>query len=246
VLSKQLALVTILFSLSLVVPATLCEAIDISKKTDEREPQAQSAPPLNLTVTQAMARFGATGRAELKDKFKIAGEKYPPAKISLIGLKQERLLCLFAGDKKQKLIAKFPLSTFSGKLGPKLKEGDLQIPEGVYKITGLRASFRLSLCVDYPNDFDKRQAMADHRTNLGGDILIHNGTKSTGCLVLSMDDMAQIFTAAHDIGCKNLALIIAPCNLTSTKPEMDMSKQPKWLAGLYKKLGQQLNQYKWQ
>ncbi|MBU6452727.1 MAG: hypothetical protein KGS72_13155 [Cyanobacteria bacterium REEB67] len=205
-------------------------------------PPVEPAPPLNLTVPQALARFAGPARVALKDEFARAGVPYPPAKLTLVGLKQERVVLLFAGA-KPKLIAQWPLSTFSGKLGPKLREGDLQIPEGTYKITGLRASFRLSVLVDYPNRFDRLQAAADKRTHLGGDILIHNGTHSTGCLVLSIDDMAQIFTAAHDVGCANVTLIIAPCNLSKGKPALDMASQPGWLPLHYEHLRRQLSQY---
>jgi hypothetical protein len=219
------------------------EAIAAEQKVGATaSPLVRPAPPLNLTVPQALARFSGPARILLKEEFARAGLTYPPAKMTLVGLKEERVVCLFAGD-KPKLVATLPLSTFSGKLGPKLREGDLQIPEGVYKITGLRASFRLSVLVDYPNRFDRIKARADHRTNLGSDILIHNGTHSTGCLVLKMDDMAQIFTAAYDVGCANMTLIIAPCNVLKHKPALDMASQPKWLPELYDDLKKRLRDY---
>jgi hypothetical protein len=128
----------------------------------------------------------------------------------------------------------------SGELGPKLKEGDMQVPEGFYKTSALDAGTHRCLWVDYPNREDKANARADHRTTLGGNIQIHEGVYSTGCVVLSHDDMAELFVLAHDAGINNISLIIAPCNLLVKEPPIDLSKQPKWLPKLYKNLRKEL------
>ena len=197
-------------------------------------------PPLGLTVKQALAKFGPEARAVLKEKFASANQKYPPDKLLLIGLKTERKILMFADNKysnfKPVLIATFPLTTFSGTLGPKLRQGDLQIPEGYYAITGLAASFRLALKVAYPNQFDCQMAKRENRTNLGGDILVHNGTVSTGCLVVSMPDMQEIFIATNDVGVRNVSLVIAPCNLVYPPKDCGLPGQPAWVSELYKKL----------
>ena len=61
-------------------------------------------------------------------------------------------------------------AAFSGTLGPKLREGDGQIPEGIYGIGYLNpnSSYYLSLKVTYPNASDRARAKKDGRTNLGG------------------------------------------------------------------------------
>jgi murein L,D-transpeptidase YafK len=70
----------------------------------------------------------------------------------------------------------------SGKAGPKLREGDGQVPEGIYRIDGLNpnSSYHLSLKLNYPNDFDLEQARTEGRTELGGDIFIHGKAVSIG------------------------------------------------------------------
>jgi TonB family protein len=200
-------------------------------------------PPLGLTVKQAMQRFGPPARAALKKRFAQAGIAYPAAKITMIALKQERMVYLFAENKSPVLIGSYPLSTFSGKLGPKLRQGDLQIPEGVYEIDGRAASFRLALNVKYPNEFDLRMASQDKRTALGSDILVHNGTVSTGCLVLTMPDMQELFIAASDVGLNDVTLIIAPCNLLTSSAGTDFSRQPAWVPQLYSDLKKKLARY---
>ncbi len=65
---------------------------------------------------------------------------------------------------------------------PKFKEGDGQIPEGIYGIEYLNpnSKFHLSMKINYPNSFDKEMAKIDNRKNLGGDIMIHGSNKTIG------------------------------------------------------------------
>jgi len=195
---------------------------------------AQIPPPLGLTVPQALKKYGASARKQLREECAEAGISYPPKRLTIVGLKDEKLLLLFGGNESVKLIHSFPLVSFSGVLGPKLKEGDLQIPEGIYRVTGLAASFRLTLKLNYPNEMDRKNAAVDGRTKLGGDILVHGGSVSTGCLVISMDDMQQVFVAVNDVGISNTKVIIAPCDLTKREAPVDMKTQPQWLPALYK------------
>ena len=59
----------------------------------------------------------------------------------------------------------YKMTAFSGKLGPKLKEGDRQIPEGIYCVEYMNpnSSYHLSFKVSYPNDFDKAMAASRAR-----------------------------------------------------------------------------------
>ena len=68
----------------------------------------------------------------------------------------------------------------------KLKEGDGQVPEGIYHIDSLNPNsmFHLSIRLDYPNSFDKQQGKIDGRKELGSDIMIHGNTCSSGCLAI--------------------------------------------------------------
>jgi TonB family protein len=193
--------------------------------------------PLGLTVGQALKKFGTAARARLRQKFAEKHVFYPPENATILCLKEERLLLLFAGGKQ---IASYPLVSFSGLLGPKLKEGDMQIPEGFYKPTSLDASTHLCLWVNYPNQSDRAHAALEHRTNLGGAIQIHEGIYSTGCLVIDHEPMAELFMLAHEIGCHKIELIIAPCNLLTKSPTINFALQPAWLPQLYRALKQSL------
>lgn len=194
--------------------------------------------PLGLTVAQALKKFGPDARQGILKRFQSVGAVYPPKGTTWISLKNEKLLLIFARgeDGKWKQVVGYPVVSSSGELGPKLKEGDLQVPEGFYKTTALDARTHLCLWVDYPNSADQVRARLDHRTKLGGNIQIHEGVHSTGCVVIDHDAMAELFVLAHDTGCQNIDLIMAPCNLVVKNPDVDFAKQPKWLPKLYKDL----------
>jgi hypothetical protein len=200
-----------------------------------------------LTVAETIKLYGKQARSRLTPHFKNARIKYPPTKLTMLCLKKEELLILFApdsnGDLKQ--IAGYPIIGTSGKAGPKLKEGDLQIPEGFYQVPGLypNSIAHLGIRVNYPNIQDRKRAKADHRTKLGGDILIHGSYWSTGCLAMGNSAIEELYVLVNDVGCKNIDLTFAPCDLRKVKPDVDFKSQPKWLPQLYKELKEKLRTY---
>jgi hypothetical protein len=116
-------------------------------------------PPAATTIADRVAQYGPAARARLLPYFSAAGVPYPPARFLLLGLKQERALQLYAAGPAQNLafIRSFAIIGASGELGPKLQEGDRQVPEGVYRIVYLNPNSiaHLSLALSYPNDFDR-------------------------------------------------------------------------------------------
>jgi hypothetical protein len=200
-----------------------------------------------MTVPEVMKAYGDTARAELKPKFAAADVAYPPRDMTWIGLKTEKLLECFARDRKgtMKKVLTFPIIGTSGIEGPKLHEGDKQIPEGFYDLTGFRPHViaHIGLDVGYPNTEDKMHARVEHRKNLGGDIMIHGHWFSTGCLAMTDEPIEEIFTLAYDTGLKNIHLILAPCNLTKHKPDVDFKEQPKWLPALYARLTKAMKEF---
>jgi hypothetical protein len=123
-------------------------------------------PPREATIADRVAQYGPAARARLL-RFGAAGVPYPPARFLLLGLKQERALQLYAAGPAQDLafIRSFAIIGASGELGPKLQEGDRQVPEGVYRIVYLNPNSiaHLSLALSYPNDFDRAHADEDGR-----------------------------------------------------------------------------------
>lgn len=203
--------------------------------------------PKKFTTVQAVIKeYGKIVRAKLKPLFDSAGLSYPPASLTWIALKEEKKLLVFAPDKagKNRQILAYPILGASGGMGPKLKEGDKQVPEGFYKICAFKPNViaHLGLAVNYPNPEDQQHAKKEGRANLGGDILIHGSYWSTGCLAMGNPAIEELFVLAYDSGCKNINLIFAPCDLKTRKLEPSPN-QPVWLKDLYKRLADSLSKY---
>lgn len=139
------------------------------------------------TVADIIELYGASADADLQPEFAAAGAAYPPASLTFIALKQEKSLEIWApGGRNQVLVSTYPILAASGGPGPKLREGDRQVPEGLYRLAGLNpnSSFHLSMKINYPNEFDLHHAAAEGRTSPGSDIFIHGREASIGCLAM--------------------------------------------------------------
>lgn len=158
-------------------------------------------------------------KPNLKEVAKSAG-----GKLRILVFKNERMVELHASGWKEP--RKYPMTAFSGTLGPKLREGDRQIPEGIYGIEYLNpnSSFYLSLKVSYPNASDKARAKKDGRTKLGGDIMIHGSNVTIGCVPIGDDAIEEVFYLAYAVGMKNVSVVIAPYDMRKgRKPELEKS-----------------------
>ena len=93
------------------------------------------------------------------------------------------------------LVRNFPICAASGDLGPKARAGDGQVPEGYYKVDRFnpRSSYHVSLGLDYPNALDKARAGGDPP---GGDIFIHGGCVTIGCMPLDDEPMEALYVVA--------------------------------------------------
>ena len=147
-----------------------------------RRPRRVPPPPVSYeaTIADRVAQYGPAARARLVPFFRAAGVPYPPARFVLLGFKHERELQLLAAGPGRGLsyIRSYAIQGASGVLGPKLREGDRQVPEGVYSILYLNPNSvaHLSLALSYPNDYDRARAEEEGRDDLGGDIMIHGGS----------------------------------------------------------------------
>jgi murein L,D-transpeptidase YafK len=167
-----------------------------------------------------------------------AGIAYPPPALTLVGLKRERRLEVFApkGEGWTRLRS-YPVLAASGGPGPKLREGDLQVPEGIYRLTHLNpnSSYHLSVRIDYPNAFDRARGREDGRAQLGGDIYLHGKAASIGCLALGDEGIEELFTLLADVGLARARMLLAP-GASLAVP----AGAPPWLGGLYAELRAEL------
>lgn len=130
------------------------------------------------------------------------GLSFEHLELLLVAYKEEKILEIYAkqtNDQSFKLVKKYEICRASGQLGPKWQEGDLQVPEGFYKINVFnpQSNFHLSLGINYPNEADKIRIKEEKR---GGDIYIHGACVSTGCLAMTNDFIKEIYTLANGCG----------------------------------------------
>ena len=198
-----------------------------------------------LTIADVLRIYGANARLRLAPHFRRAGVAYPPKRIALLAFKKEMRAALWAGDAKTwHFIRSYPILAASGHAGPKLLQGDYQVPEGLYRIEWLNpaSSYHLSMKVSYPNDFDRAQAGRDGRTRLGGDIFIHGKNVSIGCIALGDPAIEELFTLAADSGPQRIRVIIAPNDLRVAGPAL-RENTPLWVARLYQTIAAALAEF---
>lgn len=207
------------------------------------------APKLNWdqAVENAIKRYGLQTEPQLKAWFTDAKTTYPPKEIALLAFKQERHIQLWARDESTSwhFIHTYPLTASSGRLGPKLRENDLQIPEGIYRLTTLNpfSAMHLSMMINYPNNFDRLQASKDGRHKLGGNIFLHGKSLSVGCLAVGDKAIDQLFLLVYRVGINHTMVIISPNDLRKNKPESPSFAQPRWLPELYQQITHALHQF---
>ncbi len=94
------------------------------------------------------------------------------------------------------LLKTYPICRWSGELGPKIKQGDRQAPEGFYTITpGLmnpNSSYYLAINIGFPNAYDQ----ANGRT--GQFLMIHGDCSSAGCYAMTDEQIAEIYALARE------------------------------------------------
>lgn len=188
------------------------------------------------SVADVLARFGPAARSRLAPHFRRAGVAYPPKRIALLVFKHERRVALWArGDGPWRFIRDYPILAASGHAGPKLREGDYQVPEGVYRLEWLNpnSSYHLSMKVNYPNEFDRRHARSDGRTRLGGDIFVHGKNVSIGCVAVGDRAIEELFTLVGTTGVARTQVIIAP-NDFRTGRTIRHEEAPAWVSELYR------------
>jgi murein L,D-transpeptidase YafK len=161
-------------------------------------------PPAALMAEDALARRLASHGMQLGG----------PIMVRIFKSEAELEVWMQAGDRFE-LLATYAICNWSGTLGPKLREGDKQSPEGLYSI-GRRQlhrsrRWRRSLDIGYPNAFDRVH------TRTGSSILVHGGCTTTGCFAMTdqvMEEIFQLSRAALLQGQQRIAVHIFPFRMT--------------------------------
>lgn len=182
---------------------------------DDRGPEAFLA---NQLTFGRVAEARATTDAALRTLFDTRGVAYPADEIYLRVFKHERVLELWARggrDSVFTLVKEYPVCALPGQLGPKQQMGDFQVPEGFYFIDGFNpnSSYHLSLRVSYPNLSDRLRQEA---VSLGGDIYVHGGCATIGCVPIENDKIREVYwlaVQAMDAGQRVIPIHIFPSRM---------------------------------
>ena len=126
----------------------------------------------------------------------IGSDKAAPVYVRLF--KEESILEVWKQTRNgtYALLKSYDICKWSGKLGPKIREGDRQAPEGFYVVTPAqmnpKSSYYLSFNIGYPNSFDR----AHGRT--GTYLMVHGACSSAGCYAMTDDQIREIYAIARE------------------------------------------------
>ena len=168
---------------SLLASAVIAAALALAGcDTDGVVPSGRSLAPLSAKMLADIEQKNMT--------------KESPILVRLF--KEESELEVWKEDKDGRfaLLKTFPICRWSGELGPKIKQGDRQAPEGFYTITpGLmnpNSNYYLAINTGFPNAYDR----ANERT--GNFLMIHGDCSSAGCYAMTDEQIQEIYALARE------------------------------------------------
>ncbi|WP_163336579.1 murein L,D-transpeptidase family protein [Desulfopila sp. IMCC35008] len=152
--------------------------------------ESHALPPISLESITASYRAGPVLEKQLQEINCRIGSP-----IFIRVFKQEAELELWVKKGlRYRLYKIYTICDYSGDIGPKLKEGDKQSPEGFYRVTAEMmnpwSNYHLAFNLGFPNEYD----MANART--GSNIMVHGRCSSVGCFAMTDFRMDEIYTLA--------------------------------------------------
>jgi murein L,D-transpeptidase YafK len=177
----------------------------------------KSQLPMDSTTHSRAAAAAAHVRPVLERDLAVAGLKFG-APVFIRAFKEERQLELWIQSpttQKFQLFRTYRIAAASGNLGPKLAEGDGQVPEGFYYVppSAMKpdSTYHIAFNIGFPNRFDQAQG----RT--GSAIMVHGNSVSIGCLAMTDEKIEEIYTlcdAAHGGGQAFFRIHLFPFRMT--------------------------------
>lgn len=157
---------------------------------------ANALPSVSVPTSQRAQKAIDSVTPHLKKELNKLGLKLgSPIFIRIFKQSSELELWIQSNEQSYKLFKRYPICTFSGKLGPKEKEGDRQSPEGFYFVKPNQLNpwsrFHLSFNLGYPNQYEKQL----QRT--GSALMVHGNCVSIGCYAMTDKLIEEIYTLAN-------------------------------------------------
>jgi murein L,D-transpeptidase YafK len=133
-------------------------------------------------------------------------------------LKEEGMMEIWKArtDSRFEKIADYQICAWSGRLGPKVKEGDRQAPEGFYSLSPANlnpnSKYYLAINTGFPNRYDAANGRS------GANLMIHGACSSSGCYSMTDQEMIEIYAFARDAfkgGQRDIQLQAFPFRMTA-------------------------------
>lgn len=124
----------------------------------------------------------------------------------------------------------YAIARWSGKLGPKQKEGDCQAPEGFYNVVSKRlnpaSKYHLSFNIGYPNAYDTAHGFT------GGLIMVHGKDVSIGCFAMTdpvIEELYLVVSAALNAGQPEIPMHCFPFRMTKERMALAKAENSPWV-----------------
>jgi murein L,D-transpeptidase YafK len=180
---------------------------------EEKEAEEPKEVPVQLSVPERLSQLGA----QIGD----------PLFIRIFKLSAELEIWIRVKEHRYELLQTYEICRQSGYLGPKLREGDKQGPEGFYYVSKRRlnpnSKFHLAFNIGYPNTYDR----IHKRT--GSALMVHGDCVSVGCFAMTDEKIEEIYELvekALEGGQKIVRVHIFPFRMT--KQKLEQYRYSKW------------------
>lgn len=172
----------------------------------------------------------------LSKSLKAKGIDSADYKVLIRIFKQEKQMEVWLKSRKaEKYVhyADYPICRSSGELGPKRREGDLQVPEGFYKINFFNAfsDYYLGMQLNYPNQSD----LILGKKPYGGQIMIHGNCVTIGCIPITDDKIKELYLlclfskgAGHDVAVDSYPFRLETKNMEEARNNYDKNTIGFW------------------
>ena len=180
-----------------------------------------------LPTSPKAETFMANARPRVLRQLKAKGMQLGGPVFMRVFKQPKQLEVWLRTGEKFELFKTYPICTYSGSIGPKLREGDQQSPEGFYTVSGGQLNpasrYHLSFDIGYPNAVDRE----NKRT--GGAIMVHGKCISEGCFAMGNMQIEEIYLLAYQAflqGQKEFGIHVFPFRMT--QENLRENKNSRW------------------
>jgi murein L,D-transpeptidase YafK len=215
-------------------PNPLPQAVTVDRSITQ-VPYAPPPPPdewAKLNASQRLADARGRLQPQLGTELSTRGFKLGDAAFIRIFKESDEFELWLQPDpsKPFRRFSNYRIALYSGVLGPKTKEGDMQAPEGFYSVAKSQlnpaSSYHLAFNVGYPNAYDRSLK----RT--GSLIMVHGSNVSIGCFAMTdplIEEIYLIVEAALNNGQERVPVHVFPFRMTDERMAQARADKDEWL-----------------